>query len=265
MKKVIQIGLMSVLLISLVNCHKNCNDPTNPACPDYNPCSKVHSLSADFIIQEYTGNGSPSSSDTSWHYYPTDTVYTPYARFTYSDTTVDSVRWTIGAGSYTSRSFALDFTSIRPTPVPVTLTVYKHRNSCYPTDDTVKTLTKMLYFTDSCYAVGSYHGYFDNNTSDTGTIAIVLVDTGINAFHYHIRGFTPGCDDSYGGGSTNINLFYTSIEFEGGGSLGTCDGATGSLYYNRANGTVEVQFKTVKSLGTSVVWNIHNFNGIKIN
>ena len=258
--------IMILALLSLIfSCRKEnkCTTVTNPKCNNYNPCYSVHSLSADFSIYENDCTVGPGQNDTSWHYYPTDTIYTNCATFTASDSTADSVRWTIGAGSYTARSFQLNFTGQRSQPIPIRLTVYKHRNSCYPTDDTVKTLTKTLYFTDSCYALNTYSGYYDNNPLDTGTISIktVLIPaSGTLKAVPILIGFIPGCSDTLFSGG--VEYFYTCIYFDG--YSGSCPLAEGSLYYNRFNNTVLVQYKTVVTNPPSNTI-IHNFNGLKIN
>lgn len=268
MKKYIQVGLVLVLMVGLVNCRKDssCTDPTNPKCPNYNPCTAVHPLSAAFNIYEDDCTVGPGSDDTSWHYYPTDTLYSHCATFSITDSTVDSVRWNIGAGVYYSKSFTLNFNFIGPASVPITLTVYKHRNQCYPTDDTIKTLTKTIYFVDTCIALGTYYGYFDNNTADTGTISIKKVTGIINtpygiAFGY-LSGFATGCTDTLTS-PAYWETFYTSVSFRATGSTGFCKWVKGSLFYNRFNNTVLIQYQDYN--GYSSVSRARNFNGIKIN
>jgi hypothetical protein len=264
MRKIVQIGLLASLLLCLITCRKDnrCNDPTNPKCSNYNPCSLVHPLSAAFSIYENDCTQGPGEYDTSWHYYPTDTVRTNCVSFTASDSTADSVRWTIGAGSYTARSFQLNFQNNRPASVPITLTVYKHRNSCYPADDTVKTLTKTLYFTDTCLAYGIYSGYFDNNPADTGTISIrkipvYVVGTGLSS-GIALSGFAIACVDTLSPAYGFFEQFFTSLSFSATGNTTFCTWIYGSLYYNRENETVLIQY-------AETYRKAHNFNGHKIN
>jgi hypothetical protein len=251
-----------IFIFGLLTCRKSkCEDPTNKACENYNPCSLIHPLSADFSIYENDCTAGPAATDTSWHYYPTDTVYTDCATFTVSDTTVDSVKWQIGAGTYTAKSFYLNFSSIKPTPVPITLTVYKHRNSCYPTDDTVKTLTKTLYFTDTCLAFGSYSGYFDNNPVDTGTISMKRITVTVGTLIYGavvLNGFKSGCIDTISGPFGSWEPFFTSLSFSVAQNSASCIWIYGSWYYNRNNNSVLIQY--AEQYGTA-----HNFNGHKIN
>jgi hypothetical protein len=261
MPRIIISGVLLLILFTTA-CRKNkCHDEANPACDNYNPCSTAHTLSADFSIYENDCTQGPGAYDTSWHYYPTDTISTNCATFTVNDTTVDSVRWQIGAGTYTKRSFYLNFTGQRLHPVPITLTVYKDRNSCYPMDDTVKTLTKTLYFTDTCLAFGSYRGYFDNNILDTGTVTIKYVNEGPAPYpNIIVAGFVKGCSDYYccsGHGIGSISPFYLGLNF-GSRSLGSCNGVGGSLYYNPNNDSAFAVYTF--SLGGTPP---HQFRGIK--
>ena len=264
MLKIVQIGLIILLALGLVKCRKDnkCTDPTNPKCSNYDPCYSVHPLSSAFNIYENDCTQGPGTYDTSWHYYPTDTVRTNCVTFTSSDSTADSVRWTIGAGSYTARSFQLDFTGQRSRPVPITLTVYKHRNGCYPSDDTVKTLTKTLYFTDTCLAYGTYSGYFDNNPADTGTISmknisIIFAGNQISGALV-MSGFKTGCSDTISAIKGSWEPFFTSLSFSATGNTVFCIWIYGSLYYNRVNNTVVVEY-------AEVYGKPHNFYGHKIN
>ena len=83
------LSILGIVAFFLTTCKKEnpCADPTNPACPNYNPCSVIRPLSADFIIQE---EESFIVSDSFWHFYPTDTISTNYARFIVKDKSVDS-------------------------------------------------------------------------------------------------------------------------------------------------------------------------------
>lgn len=237
-----------MLIMSVSACHKDnkCHDPSDPACDNYNPCSTVHALSAGFSIYENDCTGGPGATDTSWHYYPTDTVATNCVTFTANDTTADSLVWHIGAGIYRQRSFHLDFSQNKPVMLPITLTVYRHRNSCLPSDDTVKTMIRTLYFTDTCLAYGTYRGYFAGLQADTGTISIRRVPVYVSGVGLStglaLGGFAPGCIDTISTSYGSYEPFFSSISFSATANTTFCTWIYGSVYFHRADGSVTIQY-----------------------
>ena len=148
-----------------------CNDISTP--PPINPCLNRKPLSANFKVEEDFGFVVPD-----WKYYSTDTVARTILIFTAEDSLAKKFEWRIGDGVYTKRSFTLNFPSgflNSNEQVNVTLTVYKKTDAtCFPNDDSVKTLTKKIYFTNYCTGLykGSFYGYLIEDTTRKFSITI---------------------------------------------------------------------------------------------
>lgn len=258
---------LSIVLAVMFSCRKDhkCHDPSNINCDNYDSCLQYHNLSADFTIQENWGNDF-TNSDTLWRYIPTDTIYTQAAVFTAKDTTVDSLKWQIGAGVYTDRSVYIDFTNYQQTshaPIPITLTVYRHRAKCYPHDDTVKTSTRNIYFADSSIIYGVYRGYYDGTPTDTGTVSIHY--DGAPAYTITMRGLPHGCTGNQYNNLWiplgHLYILYSSFYFQKMtdtmGYTGLCNHVVGAGYYSAGLRSLSVKYRTIDDGA------IHSFTGIR--
>lgn len=153
-----------------------CNDPTNPDCANYDPCYGKEAANASFhhFCDLTTGYG--------LYHFKTDTIEMEDANarvrvfFKVDDKNVDSCWWSVGTDSrvFTEKEFSLTFRLVDG-PIRTRLIVDKSSaldcNPSKPVRDTFyRDLTLMPLGSSNIY--GTYKGYFDGNTSDTGTITI---------------------------------------------------------------------------------------------
>lgn len=166
--------LTSTLLITLScrrddDCERACTDPTNPQCPNYDPCYGAEPPSAGFTIQEnYLGqqNGWDSwTPDDSVFFGRNDIRFTsPYTGSEYKHT------WYLGAEVIHDASFSRDHSSVTSAQRPYQITIshvleYPLNNDCYANatgrDSVARTYTLVRYFND-LQAFGKYRGVFEN-------------------------------------------------------------------------------------------------------
>lgn len=165
--------------------------------PPVDPCKGYQPLKAAFLIQEELGD-STALIDT-------DTVTaSAVVRFTPVGT-YDSVRWIIGAGSYTSREVVLRFRNIRNEEISVKFRGYRASNpQCgAPGEKTEDVAIRSFYVNDdfSSLLLGAYRGFNESNRKDTFSISIEKKDiTGYKDFRFYVRNINPGCtrrDEQY--------------------------------------------------------------------
>lgn len=170
MKNLLALCLLVFIAIYTTACCKDrCQDPSNPACENYDACYGRTTLSADFNIRNYYRINDYSTFNSI-----TDTIlFGPeggggvvncIAKDTLSD--IYDYSWRIGTDNrrWRTASFALGFDyadnpSLLYSTLPITLTVRKHPLTNCSTDvDTVVTVTKNVYFTGEYEAlyVGTY-------------------------------------------------------------------------------------------------------------
>lgn len=163
--------LLFISIVLFSTCKHKCQDKTNIACENYDPCTREYPTTANFVMEEDPG---PILSKV-WKFYDCDTAIAPNSiRFTANDSLCESYTWTIGAGTFTHRQFSLQFpASVIGKSIPVTLVVKRKPNTqCFADDDGYDTITRTLYFVDKCQSLinGKFFGTFDNNTKDTATV-----------------------------------------------------------------------------------------------
>lgn len=155
-----------------------CNDPRNKNCPNYNPCIDVKPVSAAFTMVEESGF---LRRDLLWTYYDTDTSVYNEVRFTALEQNALSYKWFIGTELEPryGQSITINFTESR-TPKRIRLIVEKAPNkNCYPNDDGIDTLDRMLYFinrydTVSMPMYGKFRGVSTENLLQPKDIEIGL-------------------------------------------------------------------------------------------
>jgi hypothetical protein len=222
------------------NCRKQSDTPST------NLCSEKPPLSADFLVEENFEN-----LNTVWPFYTTDTVSVPNLRFAAKDSSATSFEWNIGIGTYHTAALSLQFPPEflhQHQTVDVTLTVKGQPNTiCFPNDDSVKTITQSIYFTDSTLVNGKFHGYTDDNTSNTYTIEIDTrkpcsdIPGGGAAFaaNLSISNLVKGCETTVGscyGGQYKIG--YRQLLF----TAGTCQSPGGTVKIGPDNNSVTVDY-----------------------
>ena len=167
MKKQLLYTFMVIVLIYMSSCHK-CTDPTNPYCPNYNPCLGKHATSAAFQILETA----PSSVGTYIHWIPfpvrDTTSYDPV--FQAEDSFAQGYTWIVGGGTYTGHSALSLHGYPRNQWITVTLIV-KHTpdQQCFPNDDGLDTVTKqfiIVNFSSNPFE-HTFRGVLDEDKTDS--------------------------------------------------------------------------------------------------
>ena len=172
-------------IFSNYSCKKDCKDPKNPECENYDPCYGINNTSAYFIVEETLGE----------HWIEGDTIIgignITSVRFRALQD-ADSFIWTIGSETIHQKSFIrADFPL--DTYIPVTLVVFNKNSNkfCHPDDNGIDTFKRIIYtwpsqFTydqiNKKYVVinrlpiqGEYLGYFESNPNKE--VRITLEDT----------------------------------------------------------------------------------------
>lgn len=154
-----------LFLIGLIACRRN-NDCDN---------TSLHQpTNAAFTIIPQTFNG----NDTNWVYFNYDTVPALTAYITFSAEQTEGnpqYEWQIGVETYTTQSVTLYFdgtSSENGSAIPITLTIHRTPDKCFPTDSGIATLTRKMVFSTACHVFGSYQGYYVDSPQHVFTITI---------------------------------------------------------------------------------------------
>ncbi len=160
MKQIKSLLIVSLITLSLLGSYsckeKECQDPTNPVCENYDPCYGKKATSAAFKMFE-TIQADPTIYPF-FKPYETDTILSGSVLFE-AEEKDDSTQyeWQIGAGIYKKRSFELGFTSLKAgQSVPITLIVKRAKvdKTCFPNDDGIDTITRILHKATSNRVIG---------------------------------------------------------------------------------------------------------------
>lgn len=174
-----------ILTFSCYSCKKECKDPKNPECDNFDPCYGINKSSAYFIVEENLGD----------HWIECDTIIglgnKTAVRFR-AINDADSFIWTLGSETIHQKSFIrVDFPS--DIHIPVSLVVINKNSSkfCHPDDDGIDTFKRLIYtwpiqFTwdeiNKKYVIinplpiqGEYLGYYESNPNKE--VKITLKDT----------------------------------------------------------------------------------------
>ncbi|MGM0479700.1 MAG: hypothetical protein ACQERC_10795 [Bacteroidota bacterium] len=260
---------LSFLVLILFSCKKE--QPTMHG-DTKDPCDCASEVSADFVIEEYTGPISDLWIQTD------TTLHDKYVRFRALEDDAEYT-WYIGADVETiqtpSKFFSDQWTG---SDIPITLVVKKDPNkTCFPDDDGYDSITKTFHV--SQYPV--FHGYDDD--IEYGTIEGIY------------RVYSKELDDSIDitvdaeqfNDSRSINIFnvdgggaicekvawrrinhdaYRQLSFGPGTvTAGLCEGLSG-LIRNPLNGFAELKFKTYFLEGTSTYnEKTYHYYGRKLN
>lgn len=180
MKRVlIALPFFLVIVLTLQNCkprEEDCDDPSNPKCSNYDPCFGKKETSAAFHMYE-----APSFDDFPewWPKIDSDTVVGRYLRFSALQNGAKEYQWWIGSEATPrfGRDIEVDFTGVS-VPKRIRLIVKSNPdNNCFPNDDGIDTVDRMLYFIeDFCnnYPLqGKWEGAFDDKPDSTFTFEYI--------------------------------------------------------------------------------------------
>jgi hypothetical protein len=249
MKKQLTFLVLLVLVGAFVFSLEGCGNKTVK--PNDNICMSRKPLTANFKVEEDFDYIVPF-----WKYYATDTVASTVLNFIALDSLCSKYNWTIGGGTYNARKFRLYFPPhflTNSEVVDVTLTVHKKPDAlCFPKDDTIKTFTKKIYFTNVCNGLykASFYGYLEEDPVKKFTITIDPCYTNrpdpnnplITERVLKIDGFPQNCEGKNFIISYNNYLMYRKFNFGGSGCY--FPGGTGTVQGN--NKTIIIEYTAQK-------------------
>ncbi|MCR9054750.1 MAG: hypothetical protein ACE362_01875 [Phaeodactylibacter xiamenensis] len=197
--------LMGVLLFAA--CEKDCLDPANPECANYDPCLAYEPANASFkmlIIPISTYDWDCDGGEPRDLEFEVDTVFATggdiYFRADQTELQASNVsyEWRVGADPqvWTTRQFNLGFLENAVGDVPVTLIVEKiNPDLCGGTAYTRDTVTKILHVReplDNTYTDGSWSAVFGKwegyNTDDESRTFQIEFKPG-----WRLEGLFDGC------------------------------------------------------------------------
>lgn len=178
-RKYTLLSLVACAMLFIQSC--KCDDPSDPSCPNFDPCLCVNKDFANFKMEEalfYNGEGAFYQTDT--------TLENNNVRLTIYDQTVDSVKWIIGADPNIRKGKSINLTFEEAFgEIPITTIAYKQKAAdCLGEEAGIDTLTKSIYVLEWWKA--PYFGKFSGTTSeDPNKEFITEIDT-ISSY----RGYT---------------------------------------------------------------------------
>ncbi len=170
-----------------------CNDPSNPQCPNYNPCYGKKSVTADFEMSQMFAVVTPDYLDK----FNPDIAF-ERDRIGFRPIGLDTATkytWLLGSEIITEPSFERNFANTQQTGennIQITLIIEKKPNLiCFPNDDGRDTITKHIRFVESpCEYLtsGDFKVLFEGDKDST----IV----GVRNWHQPVAGSRKPIDDS---------------------------------------------------------------------
>ena len=256
-------------------CPVVCEDPSNPDCPNYDPCYSVEEVSADFdILEQIAAIASWADSFT----VASEVSSFGLIKFKAKQENALHYTWYIGSEVITDvDEVARLFSQPNLTPgtvVTITLVVEAIPNlDCFPNDDGIDTVTKSFRLVDRCeyWVNGTFRGaWADEQSTDSFNVRFEFFDhSGSNCSNLRIWNLTnhSQCDSNstyftVPTNSTLLTIEPSTICAEPYGSI-----VRGQLSYdfNDNSATIDYVFSNWDTASQSMVDNIKVFNGFKLN
>jgi hypothetical protein len=169
-----------VVVLSCNRCKEECDDPTNPECPNYvapvviNPCEDAAETSADFEM--YQELYPVETFDTLVQFYHDCMLFREITLHALQDSA--EYHWIIGADHYYTREVNFNFgAEFVGQEIPLILVVSRQPDTaCFPNDNGIDTLVKTImpkYFCDASIW-GKYYGAWDESPLDSFIVELYL-------------------------------------------------------------------------------------------
>lgn len=263
--------LFAALVLSCCKPDKECNDPTNPECPNYvapttpvDPCAGATLTTADFITYQHT-----------WYNVVTDTLiefhqHCLWGRAITLQALQDSAEyhWVIGSDHYYTREVTFQFgAEFIGQNIPLTLTVTRTPNTqCFPNDTGTATKTKIVTPRSGCDAsiYGKYYGAWGDNPADS--FVFELAYTSVDQVSscdgiLWIIGAKPNHPDTCI--APNGNRLNNYIKF--GDNAGICYAPEGKAFLDSTLNNIMIDYSILVNQQTSLPREHHVFKGYRIN
>ncbi len=187
--------LLCVALITGCNrCKEECDDPTNPECPNYcppvDPCEGINEVSADFIIEERVENddGTMIYRATSGGVLVNSEIHLMALQNGLS------YQWNIGADVILNQDHYFYFPEeFAGQTIPIQLIVEGPIDSiCNPTDNGMDTITKYITVYNWCDnpIYGTYKVAWDSAPQDSFILKVICDVESFNGIDVFVSNFT---------------------------------------------------------------------------
>jgi hypothetical protein len=261
--------LMLSIVISCNRCKEDCDDPTNPECPNYvepipiNPCAGAEATSADFIMYQSLLPG--LTADTLIQFYH-DCVYNKNITL---HALQDSCEydWIIGADNYYTRDVTFNFGfEFVGQSIPLKLSVTRTPNtSCFPNDNGLDTLVKTVVPKVGCDASiwGKYYGAWDESLLDSFVVELLpdLNDYPFCGNNVGFIGLNPDILDTCF--SWQCHLVDNYIQFDNIPTF--CYNPVGSAFLDSTKNKITVSYSISETNTLNTPRSSHLFKGHRIN
>lgn len=174
--------LLILPLLTLNSCKKECSDPSNPDCENYDPCFNSKPANADFIINEQIRNTD--------FYYESDTIYRINGTLFQPKYDADSITWLLGSEVVQEKElyrmgYPLGW-------IDVTMIAKMHPSACLTESERVDTVSKKFFVLpfptqdSTIYKAspwwGTWEGYNSDNPSEKFTVSFGYI-SGYNSYN----------------------------------------------------------------------------------
>lgn len=151
------------MVFTLQNCKDEplCKDPTNPKCPNYDPCFGKKPVTADFEIGI---SGDPLMENEATTIFEPDTIFARTTIIFKAKLKNAKYKWILGSEKIYDSTFYRTFGNVPYGRYKVTLIVEKEPDLiCFPKDDGKDTLTRYFHIVPRCQlqTTGSYKGVWE--------------------------------------------------------------------------------------------------------
>ena len=225
--KSLPVYLCVLILIGLVSCNKDCNDPGNPDCPNYDPCCGLSPVNAGFTISELRtiDHDSIVAYGLDTLRIETDTVIDPgFVVFEANYKGATEYKWQIGdeANPRYGKKIGILFNSQSDPDfnltIDIKLTIKDDPNlACFPDDNGIDSLIKPLTIVPRNQAAifGEWEGSSTEFPDETYTITLDTFTANPQGNLYFFQNFPDSCENGaelglmYSGATwTNPNSVY---------------------------------------------------------
>ncbi len=172
-----------VVILSCSRCKEECDDSTNPECPNYiepietNECEGVIQTSADFSMFQKMNR--PNDTDTLIEFF--EFCFSTKEVVFHANQEDATYHWVIGADHYYSQDVNIVFgAEFEDQNIPITLIVEREPNNiCFPNDNGIDTVVVNVVPKSRCEAsfFGKFRGAWDDNPLDSFTIEFGPVES----------------------------------------------------------------------------------------
>ncbi|MEN9639623.1 MAG: hypothetical protein RLZZ262_1492 [Bacteroidota bacterium] len=232
--------LATMLTVGCNRCKDECDDPTNPECPNYeepvDPCASSQEVSADFRIENRVGP-SPAAAyfveSDGTCCFPLPTYGTSIIRLTANQDNLN-YKWIIGSDTIYNQEYAFVFgAEFCGGTYPITLIVSGQADTvCFPNDNGMDTLTRMLAvvpgFENPIW--GRYKVAWNDQPSDSFEVKLNIVSTVPDDFDIYALNFANlGIQDSCPVNYNALNYKYIALTSD----FGSCRRVRGTFWINQ--------------------------------